>query len=265
LSDADDGRSSARRKAGVPMAAALSGAGVLALAKGKGLLVLLKGIKAVPFLLSMGSMLAMVAFEAQRSGWLFGVGFVLMILVHELGHGAAIRREGLPAGYPIFVPFFGAMIALKGQPRSSLCEARIAIAGPVAGTLAALVMAAMYLTAGTRLWLALAYSGFFLNLFNMIPLAPLDGGRVAQVFSRRMSIVGVALMLGLFLVSPSPQLALIGLFSLTHAFSRRQQAEAGPDEATVTVRERRQMAFTYFGVCAFLALGMWLSGRLLGH
>ena len=238
--------------------------GVLAIifAKSKGLLGLIKGLSAGKLLLTFGSMLAMVWFEAQRSGWLFGLGFVVMLLIHELGHGWAIKREGLSAGYPIFIPFMGAMIALKDQPRNSLVEARIAIAGPMAGTAAALGSTALYLATDQRLYLAIAYSGYFLNLFNLVPMSPLDGGRVAVMFSRRMWILGLALLVGLFFLHPSPQLAIIGVFALMHSF-QRQTAPAGPDEAQVSPRDRANMAINYFGLAAFLAVGMYFAGVLL--
>ncbi|HEY0711293.1 MAG TPA: site-2 protease family protein [Polyangia bacterium] len=251
-----------RSRGAFKTAAVVSAVGVLTATKGKALLVLLKGLKAGPLLVTMGSMFAMVAFEAQRSSWLFGLGFVLMLLVHELGHAIAIRQAGLAAGYPVFIPFIGALITLKEQPRSSLIEARIAMAGPIAGTLAALLMTTFFLVFEHRIWLALAYTGFFLNLFNLVPLPPLDGGRVARVFSRRIWILGVALMLGLFLLSPSPQLAFIGIIALVHAFSSPNR-EPGPDEGTVSTKDRREVAFTYFGACAFLALGLLLAGQLL--
>jgi len=174
-----------------------------------------------------------------------------------------MKRAGLRAGYPIFIPFFGAMIALRDQPRNSLVEARIAIAGPMAGTVAALGATALYLLSENRLYLAVAYSGYFLNLFNLVPMSPLDGGRVAQMFSRRMWILGLALMAGLFILHPSPQLAIIGIFALMHSFSRRA-APVGPDEAEVTPRDRTRMAADYFGLAAFLTVGMLLAAQLLG-
>jgi Zn-dependent protease len=236
--------------------------GLALLAKGKALLVALKGLKLAKLLLTFGSMFAMIAFEATRSGWLFGVGFVLLILVHELGHGWAIKREGLAAGYPVFIPFLGAMIALRGQPRSSLVEARIAIAGPVAGTLAALAVTAIFFATRQRLWLALAYSGFVLNLFNLTPFSPLDGGRVAKMFSRRLWIVGVVVLGGVFLVTRAPQLLFIGVLGLMQ-LGRRPPAPL-PGEAEVTPGERQVMAVHYFGLCAFLAAGTLLAGRLMG-
>ena len=243
--------------------AALAAVGLAVLAKSKAILLALKGLSAGKLLLTFGSMLAMVAFEAQRSGWLFALGFVIMILIHELGHGYAIKREGLSAGYPIFIPFIGAMIALRGQPRNSLVEARIAIAGPMAGTLAALGATTLFLWTDTRMYLAIAYGGFFLNLFNLVPISPLDGGRVAQMFSRRMWILGLIVMAGLFVLYPSPQLGIIGVIALIHSLSRRG-ASAGPDEFQVTQKDRVSMAANYFGLAAFLTVGMLLAKQLLG-
>jgi Zn-dependent protease len=253
----------APRRSRAPIAAAVGAILIAVLAKGKAILLALKGLSAGKLLLTFGSMLAMVAFEAQRQGWLFGVGFVLMILIHELGHGWAIKREGLQAGYPVFIPFFGAMIALRGQPRNSLVEARIAIAGPMAGTVAALGATTLYLLSDNPLYLALAYFGYFLNLFNLIPISPLDGGRVAHMFSRRIWLVGLAIMAGLFLLHPSIQLGIIGVFALIYSFSRRA-VPAGPDEEQVTPKDRTRMATNYFGLAAFLTIGMLLAGQLLG-
>jgi Zn-dependent protease len=228
------------------------------LLKLKGALGLFKALpflKLLPTMLSMG---AMIWFEAMRSGIWFGVGFVLLILVHELGHGFAIRRNGLEAGWPVFIPFFGAMIALKGNPPSAAVEADIAFAGPVAGTAAALVCAGAALAFDSRLLLALAYTGFFLNLFNLVPFGPLDGGRVAQAFSKRGWIIGAVVLGGLFLVAPSIQLALIAGLGLMHAFSKRKHEELPPAE------QRAWMA-RYFGLCFFLGAALMLSSRLLGR
>ena len=169
------------------------------LVKAKALLVLLKGLKLAKLAITMGSMFVMIWFEAVRYGWAFGVGFVVLLLVHELGHGFAIKRHGLAAGYPVFIPFFGAMISLKGQIRSPIVEAEIALAGPIAGTGASVVCVALYFATHGRLWLALANTGFFLNLFNMTPIPPLDGGRAARVFSRQAWIVGLVILAALVL------------------------------------------------------------------
>jgi Zn-dependent protease len=250
-----------------PARGAWSAAGVIALAilaKAKLLLAGLKALSLAKVALTAGSMLAMIWVYAQASGWRFGVGFVLLIFVHEMGHARAIREAGLPAGYPVFIPFFGALIALKGQPRSSLEEARIAIAGPVAGGAAALLCAAAYLWTHQRWWLALASLGFLLNLFNLTPMPPLDGGRVARVFSRKAWILGLVVIAAMLVASPSPPLVLIAVLGAMQAFRAGGPAPAqGPDEETVTPTDRRWMAAQYFGLCGALAFGAWASSVLL--
>jgi Zn-dependent protease len=239
------------------------GAGALAVAlKGKALLGGLKLLSLGKVLLSAGSMLTMVWAYASRSGWPFAALFVGLLLVHELGHGWAIRKEGLRAGFPIFIPFLGAFISLKGQPRNSLVEARIALAGPVAGGAASLVCVAWYLVSRDRLWLAGAEAGFLLNLFNLTPLAPLDGGRVAQVFSRRAWIAGLAVVLGLCLVALSPPLLLIGALGLARVL-RRAEAPSPQAEAEVSAGDRRGMATRYFVLLGGLAAGAWCASVIL--
>lgn len=235
----------------------LLGVVIAALAKLKWLLLGLQGLKLGKLLLTFGSMFAMIAFEAGRYGWAYGVGFVGLIFVHEMGHAFAIKMAGLSAGYPVFIPFIGAFITLKGQPRSAREEATIALAGPIAGAAASAACAIVYLLTGERLFLALAYGGFFLNLFNMTPLPPLDGGRAAAVFSRRAWWIGLAVMAATFVLTSAPQLLLIGVFALIHGFSRNRASLDAPPEV------RRDVAATFFGLCAFLATGIYLTGRVL--
>jgi Zn-dependent protease len=228
------------------------------LAKGKGLLLLLKGLPLAKLLLTSASMFAMIAFEARRSGIWFAVGFVLTILVHELGHGYAMKRNGVQAGWPVFIPFFGAMIAMKGEPQDREIEARIAYGGPLAGTAASLVAAALGLAVESRVLLAIAYTGFFLNLFNLTPFSPLDGGRVAQAFSRRAWIFGAVVMGGMFLVTRAPQLALIALLSLPRLFGRNTDTRAA-----LARPQQIGWAARYFGLAVFLAAGMYFTSSLL--
>jgi len=235
-------------------------AGVLfVLAKGKSALLLLKALPAGKLLLTTGSMLAMVWFEALRSGVWFGIGFVLMILIHELGHGYAMKRAGVEAGWPIFIPFFGAMIAMKGLPQDRNVEAEIAFGGPLAGTAAALVAAALGLATESRLFLALAYTGFFLNLFNLTPISPLDGGRVTQAFSRRAWMFGAALIAVLFFTTGAPMLLLIAVMALPRLFNRHSEDERPLLEPAA----QRAWAFRYFGLATFLALGSYFASRLM--
>lgn len=227
------------------------------LAKGKGLLVALKALPFAKLLLTGGSMAASVALYALNGGWAFAFGLVLMIFVHEMGHGLAMRRSGIEAGWPVFVPFFGAMIAMKGRPSHPRVEAEVAFAGPLAGTAIALVSALLGLLLHSTFFVRLAYVGFFLNLFNLTPLGFLDGGRIARVLSRKASVVGAVVMGGLCLLSPSPQLIVIAAMGLMHAFQRDNA-----DLEQVTPQDRKTWALRYFGLCAFLGLALMLSHGL---
>ena len=218
----------------------------------------LKFLKLGKFWLTSLSMFAMIWFEAQRNGWVFGVGFVGLILIHELGHGYAIKQSGLEAGWPVFIPFLGAQISLKGQIQSRSQEAIIAWGGPLWGTVAAMACAGIYLVTHTPLFLSLAYVGFFLNLFNLTPIRPLDGGRIAQAFSKRAWLIGLVVLVAMFLWSHSPQLILIGFLALMQAFSKNQDTLE-----PLPAAEARGWAFRYFGLIAFLAAGMGFASALL--
>lgn len=232
-------------------------AGLALLAKGKSLLVIAKTLPFGKLLLTGGTLGASVLAYALNGGVAFAVGLVLMILIHELGHGVAMKRAGIPAGWPVFIPFFGAMIAMKAQPEHPRIEADIAYAGPVAGTAAALAAAGLGLALGSPFLLALAYTGFFLNLFNLVPLGFLDGGRIARVLSRRAWIIGAVLMALLCVASPTPQLIVIAALSLRGAFSRNND-----DLEAVTADDRKTWAIRYFGLCGFLALATLFSHQL---
>ncbi len=113
-------------------------------------------------------------------GWRFAIGFVLLILVHELGHYVEAKRQGLSPSLPVFVPFLGAYVALKGQPFDPWRNALVSIAGPIAGGLAALACLLYGEATGSDLMRALAYAGFFLNLINLVPIGILDGGHILR-------------------------------------------------------------------------------------
>jgi len=227
------------------------------LAKGKGLLVALKALPFAKLLLTGGSMAASVALYAVNGGWAFAVGLVLMIFLHEMGHGLAMRRAGIEAGWPVFIPFLGAMIAMKGRPTHPRVEADIAFAGPLAGAAVALVCAALGLVLHSSFFLRLAYVGFFLNLFNLTPLGFLDGGRIARVLSRKASHVGAIVMGGLCLLSPSPQLIFIAVMAAMQAFQRDNS-----DLEQVTPQDRKTWALRYFGLCGFLGLALMATHQL---
>jgi Zn-dependent protease len=115
-------------------------------------------------------------------GWKFGVGFVAMILIHELGHFAEAKRQGLEVSIPRFIPFLGAYVLIKNSPLNPMRNAQVALAGPAAGALAAAICWGIGSQTGSSLLHALAYAGFFLNLFNLIPIGILDGGAIWKAY-----------------------------------------------------------------------------------
>jgi len=160
-----------------------------------------------------GTMLISVVVYAFLFGWRYAVGFVLLLLAHELGHYVAARRRGLDVGAPTFIPFVGAWIQLKDLPHDAETEAYVGMGGPLLGTVAAVAVYLWADAAGSRLGLAVAYSGFVINLFNMIPMAPFDGGRITAVLGPRIWFLGVPILVALFLYWPSPMLLLVALLA----------------------------------------------------
>jgi Zn-dependent protease len=166
---------------------------------------------------TLATMLLSIGLYATQWGLPFAIGFVLLIFVHEFGHVVALRREGIPAGAPVFIPFVGALIAMRGMPRDAYVEAKVAIAGPIAGSIAAWAVLAAGLMLGRPFLVALGHTGALLNLFNLIPVSPLDGGRIAGAFTRAFWIGGYAIGVAALLVTRSPMLLLVlvvGLFTL---------------------------------------------------
>ena len=132
-----------------------------------------------------GSLLASVfAYAWLTRNWGIGIGIAAMIVIHEAGHMLAAKRKGLPVSLPLFIPFIGAFILLKKHPRDAQTEAYIALGGPVIGTAGALLAYVLGVAFESTTLLVTAYIGFLLNLFNLLPIHPLDGGRIAAAVTR---------------------------------------------------------------------------------
>jgi Zn-dependent protease len=202
-----------------------------------------------------GTMLLSIVAYSWVFGWKYAVGFVLLMFVHEMGHYLAARERGLPAGLPMFVPFVGAWTSLDRMPHDAETEAWIGFAGPLVGTLGAMACYWLARETDSRLLLALAYSGCMLNLFNLIPLAPFDGGRITAIISPKLWFAGVPLLAALFFYRPSPMLVLIALL----AYPQLKLALSGdPDRPAAfydVPRETRiNYGVMYLGLAAFLAV-----------
>jgi Zn-dependent protease len=205
-----------------------------------------------------GSMIVSVAAYALLWGWKFAVGFVLLLLVHELGHVAEARRQGLPASAPLFIPFLGAMIALKQLPDDAWKEARVALAGPIVGSAGAGLVWGLGEALDSDLLVALAYVGFLLNLFNLVPFGPLDGGRAAAAIHPALWAFGLIALVALVFVFPNPILILILVVGAFDVWRRWQERNTPAGAAYYRIKpwQRVAVGVTYLGLAAVLALGM---------
>jgi Zn-dependent protease len=225
----------------------------------KGLIVLLislaKAAKLGKLFLTSGTMLLSVFAYSWVFGWPYAVGFVALIFVHEMGHFVAARKRGLDVGAPTFIPFVGAWIQLKEMPHDAETEAFVGISGPIAGSIAA---ALVYLAArytGSELLLALSYAGFFLNLFNLIPLHPFDGGRITSVISPKIWLIGVPILVALFLWRPSPLLVLVALLAAPKVWEViRGQHDSNAAYYQTPAATRASYAAQYLGLVMVLAI-----------
>jgi Zn-dependent protease len=193
-------------------------------------------------------------------GWQFAVGFVALLFVHEMGHVIQLRREGLKASAPMFIPFMGAVISARSLGDDALAEARVGLAGPILGSVGAVACIGIWHATGNDLFRALAYMGFFLNLFNLLPVVPLDGGRAMAAMAPWMWFVGFAAMIPLLFVFPNPIFLIILLLAGRETWLRWQRRRAGgeQEEAYYRVRplDRALVAAVYLALIGLLVAGM---------
>ena len=221
------------------------------------LLALLAAGKLGKVLLTGGTMIISVFAYALLYGFWYALGFVLLIFVHEMGHFLAARQRGLAVGAPTFIPFVGAWIELKDLPHDVETEAWVGLAGPLLGTVGALACYYAYRASDVPLMLALAYAGFFLNLFNLIPVSPFDGGRITAIISPRVWLLGAPLLVALFLWRPSPLLILMAVLAapqLWRAFKFDPDAPENRAYYSVTPAKRLEYATYYLALAGFLAV-----------
>lgn len=276
--DGEDGskRGLKKRAAGLGgLVAALVGL----LLKFKALLVVLLDIKWVAFVGKFGlasiSALISVAVYSSLFGWGFAVGLVALLFVHEMGHAIVMKLKGIPVGGMIFIPMLGAAVFMRRMPSSARDEAEVGIAGPVAGALASLVCLliahALWASSGfPGIWAALAYFGCFLNLFNLIPIVPFDGGRVLAAVDRRVWLLGFLGLVAIqvwqwFTGSSSIWLLLFIVIAATDFWMRRRIGQTPEAQAyyAVPVGERVVIGLAYFALAAALVMGMTLAHTMM--
>jgi Zn-dependent protease len=242
--------------------AGIAGSIWLVLAKFKAALYLLANVKLLLLLPKFAALFVSIFFYALFFGWKFGIVFVLLILVHELGHYMTFRNFGIKADLPFFIPGLGAFVAARGPAPSLTIEALAALAGPVYGLAAAVLCWVISIQTHDPFWLAAAYTGFFLNAINLLPVPPLDGGGIAAAIDPRLWLVGAVLFLGFIVLfhiwAGLLFVALIGFV----AYPRIKAMLAGyidPRFGSVTRTARIAIAAAYFITAAIAAGGAFAT------
>ncbi|HWC26701.1 MAG TPA: site-2 protease family protein, partial [Solirubrobacteraceae bacterium] len=234
--------------------------GLLALKWGKALLLLLPKVKVLS---TSATMLVSIAAYSLIWGWKFALGFVLLLLVHEMGHVIQLRREGIEASAPMFIPFLGAAVMAKSLGDNATAEARVGLAGPILGTLGALALLPVASATDAPFWYALIFTGLFLNLFNLLPVVPLDGGRAMAALSPWMWFVGLFAMAVLTFALPNPIIILILLLAVFETYRRWQARKSGDEKvlAYYKVKPAHRLAIlaVYLGLIVVCAAGMALT------
>lgn len=234
----------------------------------KSLLALFGFIKFGKVLTTSATMLLSIVTYSFFFGWWYAVGFVVLIFVHEMGHYIAAKQRGLDVGAPTFIPFVGAWIQLKQLPHNVETEAYVGMGGPLLGSIGALACYFLARAADSDLLLALAYSGFFLNLFNLIPISPFDGGRITAIVSPRVWLIGAPMLIGLFFYQPSPLLVLMALLALPQVLKAWKYDATAPENLRyygVPTATRINYALAYLGLLAFLAIITFEVHEMLAH
>jgi Zn-dependent protease len=230
---------------------------VALLTKLKMILLLLPKVK---LLATAGTMLVSLAAYAWLWGWQFAAGFIALLFVHEMGHAIALRREGIKASAPMFIPFLGAVISARSLGDDAVAEARVGLAGPILGSLGAAACIIVWQATGSDLWRALAFTGFFLNLFNLLPVVPLDGGRAMAAMAPWMWFLGFVAMIPLVFIFPNPLILIIIVFAGLETSRRWKQRRAGGAEQDAYYRvkplDRALVAAVYLSLVALLVVGM---------
>lgn len=156
--------------------------------------------------MAVSALIYAIFFHAEFTGFLwaesiyFAVGFVILMLVHEMGHVFALRYYGLRASPPIFIPFLGAIINLRQSPPDALAEAVVGMGGPFLGTIGAIACFWIgWFLPQYPVLMSIAFFGFILNLFNLLPVPPLDGGRITAALSPWLWLFGLLLLAVLFI------------------------------------------------------------------
>jgi Zn-dependent protease len=219
---------------------------VVALSKGK---LLLLGLTKLS---TFASMLAFFAVYWSLYGWRFALGFVLSIYIHEMGHVMALRRYHIAASAPMFIPFLGAFVRMKQYPGNVGEDARVGLAGPIWGLGSAVVAWLAAIGTGFPVWYAIAHTAAWLNLFNLLPIWQLDGGRGFRALTRKQRGMALGAALAMWAITQQTILLLIALGAGYRLFSRDYPME---DDNSVLTQ--------YIGLIVLLSLLMMMTDRIV--
>jgi Zn-dependent protease len=231
------------------------------------LLLLLSGLKWGKLATTGGTMLLSLAVYATIWGWPYAAGFIALLFAHEMGHYVAARQCGLNVGAPAFIPFVGAWINLKEQPRDVRTEAYVAVAGPLVGTVSAVAVYLWGRWTNSTLLLAIAYAGLFLNLFNLLPVSPLDGGRITAIISPRVWLIGAPVMLAMLFYRPSPVLAIIAIIAFPQLIKAWKYDPKAPENLAyygVPFQTKLEYGGLYLVLTAYLSVMTFEVHEMLG-
>src|SRR5579871_4994234 len=202
-------------------------------------------------------------------GWQFGIGIIVLLFIHEIGHYIIIRAKGLPASLPVFIPLIGAYVAMRRMPVSVRDEAEIALAGPAAGALSGIACYLLFLWTQVPILLPLAWFAFFLNLLNLVPVAPLDGGRIVGAISRWIWVAGLVLVAVAFVYIGNPTdriiLLILGWLGFTQLRSRFRESGPNASYYRISFWARAYVTLLYVGLAGALALGLLATQQTMAE
>ena len=218
-----------------------------------------EGFGAMQYAVAGGSFVVTIAAYTTQAPLAVVVGFVVITLIHEIGHAIAIRMKGLRAGFMVFIPFIGGAVTLRDQPRSVYDDALIGLAGPAAGTAASLASLQIYKWTADPLWLLIAGLGFILNLINLLPIGMLDGGRISAAITKWMWVLGGGTVVYQIFKKPNPLTILIGVLAVFQVYASIIREKSDPRFYEIAAGQRAAIAILYFALVIFLGHQTWIT------
>lgn len=222
-----------------------------------------EGFSGLQYAVAGGSFAVTIAAYATQAPLAVVVGFVVITLIHEIGHAVAIRAKGLRAGFMVFIPFVGGAVTLKDQPRTAYDDAQIGLAGPIAGTAASLVCLQISKWIGSPIWLFIAAMGFVINLINLIPLGMLDGGRISAAITKWMWVFGGVAVVYKVIDQPNPLIIVIAILAAVQVYASIVRERTDEHYYELDAGRRALVALVYFGLVIFLGHQTWMALRRL--